>query len=478
MPGSVVQRASASSRCVPRTGRLGGALWLLAATVGVIAGGCNDPYNAVQGRLEAMYAAGDYAGAAALLDDPQNQRAFGEKSRLVYLLDRGAIALARGNLDVGLDKLGAAEEFMETRREPTAGDEIGRWLVNDTASTYYGEPYEEIYVNVLKLAARLELGQIEGGATVEARRMAGKADVLRERYLRTYRAVEDVGERRSPGFSPPPLGLAGTGAGQTTGGEFIESPLGLFLSAVTFMKSGSPDLQEVAARRLDTAIRAQGGLVGPVNAESFDGLGRERPEGVNTLFVAFSGRGPTMHPERFGPIPIYTYTVYFELPVLDGGSAEADGARVVFEDGASGPLDLALAEDMRSVAEANHRRQLPLIYARAFLRSTIKATAVAVGTEAARRGTSGKESAQAAVEIAGIIGGLLWVTQSEKADLRCWTFLPAQAHVGMTRLPPGEHRVRIEYLRGGGVLYSTPPRTITVGGGRNDLTTVVGHYWR
>jgi len=421
-----------------------------------------------------MYADGDYAAAAALLDDPKNQQAFGHKSQLLYWLDRGSIALARANLELGIDNLEQAEQFMENRREPTAGDEVSKWLINDAAATYYGEPYEEIYVNVLKLAARLERGQIEGGATVEARRMAGKADVLRDRYLRTYAAVNQKGASEVRGYSSPSLGAQY----QTTGGEFIESPLGLFLSAVTFMKSGSPDLQDVVARRLDTAIKSQRGLIGPVRAESFEGLGQTRPDDVNTMFVAFSGRGPTKVARTFGPMPIYTYTVYFELPELQGGSAEAEGARVVFEDGAAPPLNLALAEDMRSVATANHERQLPLIYARSFLRSTLKATAVAVGTEAARRGTSNKESAQAAVEIAGILGGMLFVTQTEKADLRCWTFLPGQAPVGLAKLPPGEHTVHIEYLRGGVVLYSTPPQTIVVGDRRNDLATVVGYFWK
>lgn len=449
-------------------------LILLAVVAAGAVTACNEPYNAIQRDLEAMYAAGDYSAAAAMLDDPKNQQAFGQKSQLLYWLDRGSIALARANLDLGIENLDQAEHFMENRREPTTGDEISKWLINDAAATYYGEPYEEIYVNVLKLAARLERGQIEGGATVEARRMAGKADVLRDRYLRSYEGVNQKGASELHGYSAPSLG----GGYQSTGGEFIESPLGLFLSAVTFMKSGSPDLQSVVARRLNTAIKAQGGLIGPVRPESFEGLGEQRPDDVNTLFVAFSGRGPTKVAKSFGPIPIYTYTVYFELPELQGGSAEADGARVIFEDGAAPSLNLALAEDMRSVAKANHERQLPLIYARAFLRSTLKATAVAVGTEAGRRSTSNQESAQAAVEIAGIVGGLLFVTQTEKADLRCWTFLPGQAHVGLAKLPPGEHRVHIEYLRGGGVLYATPAQTIVVGDRRNDLTTVVGHFWR
>lgn len=51
-------------------------------------------------------------------------------------------------------------------------------------------------------------------------------------------------------------------------------------------------------------------------------------------------------------------------------------------------------------------------------------------------------------------------------------------------LPPGEHTVRIEYLSaGGGVLYSSPPRTVRAGGGRegvgagtSELNTIVEHF--
>ncbi len=455
---------------------------LAASAVAAIAG-CNEPYNAVQRELAAMHGAGDYAAAAAYLDNPANRAAFGEKSQLLAWLDRGAVALALDDTDTATDRLEKAESFMEVRRDPTAGDEISKWLVNDAAATYYGEPYEELYVNVLKLAARLERGEIDGGATVEARRLASKADVLRDRYLRQLEAVNEKGSREVAGFAAPTLAERKM-AGSTSGGNFIESTLGLYLSAVAFLKSGDLDLQEVAARRLGTAIEAQRGLVGPVKPEEFARLGELRSAEANVLFVAFSGRGPTKVARRFGPIPIYTYTVYFELPELEGGSAEADSVRVVFESGPAGtaagrpPIELSLIEDMRSVAMANHEAQLPLIYARAFLRSSLKAAAVTIGTEAARRGTSKKESAQAAVEIIGIIGGLLYLTQTEKADLRCWTFLPGQAHVGLASLPPGEHSVRFEYLRGGRLLYATPARTMLVGAGPKDLATLVEHYWK
>ena len=127
--------------------------WLLAAATLAALSACNEAYNAAQRDLADMHAAGRYDTAAAYLDDAANRDRFGEKSQLLLWLDRGSVALAQSLPEVAIDQLEKAEEFMESRRDPNAGDEISQWLVNDTARTYYGEPYEEIYVNVLKLAA-------------------------------------------------------------------------------------------------------------------------------------------------------------------------------------------------------------------------------------------------------------------------------------------------------------------------------------
>ncbi|MFN7020346.1 MAG: hypothetical protein ACK4WH_03335 [Phycisphaerales bacterium] len=445
----------------------------LAGLVAATLSGCVDSFQVHRKSLESLYAAGDYAKAAAILDAPEGRRLYGDKNQLLYWLDRGSIALAQGQPEVAISNLERAEDFMEVRRELSAGDEIARWLINDTAAPYYGEPYEEQYVNVLKLLAQLEQGNFDGGATVEARRMAGKADVLRDRYLRALGEATKKGESSITGFSPPSLGQAYA----NPEGAFVESTLGTFLTAVTFMMTGDPGGQSVAARRLRTNIDAQAGLIGPVRAEDFESLGELTPGRVNALVVALSGRGPTKEPARFGPIPIYTYTVYFELPELRGGSAECPRARVVVDGDDPFTQELSLIEDMRSVAAENHRRQLPVIYLRAFLRSSLKAAAVAVGTEAARRG-AGSRDTKTAIELAGILGGLLFVTQTEKADLRCWAFLPGQAHVGLMNLPPGRHTVRVEYLSDtGSVLHSTQPQEVVIQPGRG-LRTIVEHYWR
>ncbi len=460
-------------------------LCLCVSVVSALLSGCTTAFDTNRATLEAMHAGGAYDQAAALLDNPGQKDLYTDRNKLLYWLDRGAIALAQDDHARAIELLEKAEDSMETNREPTGGEQLATWLLNDTVKPYYGQPYEEIYVNVLKMLAQLEAGRIENGATVEARRAAGKADVLRDRYVRTREATTQTGDSRFQST----LSSAGQVVNTNDQGEFIESTLGDLLSAITFMKSGNWNDQAVAGRRLHSAIELQRTLQGgqDVDEGPFSGVGTLRPEEVNVVVVGLSGRGPTMVANRVGPIPIFEWPVYFELPELRGGSEEVASMRAICE-----PLDplpagtvatvtparLFKIEDLRAVAVENHRRQLPLIYTRTLLRSQLKAAAWFAASQAVRHNTRRGDGRDLAT-IGMIVGGLAFVGLTEKADLRCWTFLPGRADAAMLRLPPGKYRVRMEYLsRSGGVVYTTPPREITAGADPKDLTTVVEHFWR
>lgn len=433
--------------------------------------GCVTAFDRHREELAALHAQGQYGLIAQKLDDPNARGEYGDKNRLLWWLDRGAAALALGDTAGTIENFEKAEEYMDIFRSASAADDLGKWLLNDTAAPYYGEPYEDMYVNVFKLLAQLEAANLEGGATVEARRMATKADALRDRYLRMR---GEAGKQASDGSVP--AAAAGGAMPTTEDGEFIESPLGTYLTAVTFLKTGERAMHEVASRRLLTSIDAQGALIGPVQRDKFSGLEAMRQDEVNVLLVAISGRGPRKVAKRFGPIPIFEWPVYFELPELVGGVAEASGARLVIDDGTV--VDLALVEDLRSVATANHQRQMPLIYARTYLRSSAKAAAAFALTRT-WQSNSKRGSEQAVATVVGTLAGLAIVGFTEKADLRAWELLPGQTHVGMVKLPPGEHNARIEYLSStGGVLYAGPWKTIAAGDRPTDLTTIVEHYWR
>jgi hypothetical protein len=422
-----------------------------------------------------MHEQGAYDAAAKNLDDPKTKDLYDKNNQLLYWLDRGSIALVQHDDKTTIDLLGKAEDYMEIRREPSAGDELARWLINDTVIPYYGEPYENIYANVLKLLAQLESGNISGGATVEARRAAGKADWLRGKYLSSRDAVMATGDER---FKSSLAGhpLPTTIVDANVSGEFIESTLGTYLTAITFMKDGESSLQEVAGRRLQSSIALQANIQPGVDASKFKGVGAMRPDEVNVLIVGLSGRGPHKVAQRIGPIPVYEWPVYFELPELAGGSQEVAAVRVVVDDGEARPLDKV--EDMGAVAAENQRRQLPLIYARTLLRSQLKAAGWYAATQAAKNSVqSGND--RNAVQFGMILGGLAFMGATEKADLRCWTFLPGRADVCTLKLAPGRHLVRVEYLAAsGGVLFASPVREVEVGGGNRDLATIVETFWR
>jgi hypothetical protein len=411
-----------------------------------------------------MVERGDFERAGRFLDEPATKEGYGERNALLWDLERGAVALWLHDYDGTVEHLEAAERRMEAARERSLADGFSQWILNDASTDYIAEPYEDMYVNVLKLLAQLGAGRVQGGATVEARRLATKANMLRDIHLKRVEAVRERGADAGPYAGRGSLALTNPDI------EFVESPLGTYLSAVAFMKSGNPEHQRVAARRLEEAISLQRTLVGEVRPADFEGLGERAPESVSVLVVALSGRGPTRVAERHGPVPLGTFPLYFELPVLRSNPGDVTAVRVEVE--GWGEAELALVEDLNAVAAENHRRQLPLIRARTIARSLAKAGVSATLTEMARR--SVRDSQQGLVQVGGAILGLIAVVATERADLRAWISLPGRAHAGVLDLPPGEHRLRVEFRSASrGISRMSAWRSVRVEPGA--LATVIEH---
>jgi hypothetical protein len=453
-------RRSGPRRAGPVLVRLG----LLLAALG--AAGCQTPFSRYQAELRGHLGRGRYDLIEAALDDPDNEIRDRRKDELLWMLDRGTVALVLDDAPTTVEVLNEAEDLMAGRRKRAALEDLAAITVSDQATTYLGEPYEDIYVNVLKMLAHLEAGRIRGGATVEARRLATKVDLLRDEYLRLERRLAETGSTTSS-YSA----AAGRDVAVVPGGEFIESTLGTYLTAVTFMQAGDRSNQAVAARRLRQAIAAQRGLIGPVDDEAFGGLEKLRPDDVNFLAVALSGQGPYKVSQSVGPLIVHGAPVYFELPVLHEVPSEVAAVRLQIEGARPRTADLHLIENLGSVAHENHRRQLPLTY----MRTMARAAAKSFGLHEAGRALYDHDNGGLAALV--ILGGLLLLAGTEQADLRCWTMLPGQAHVQLMSLEPGRHRARLEYLDArGGVVHRSPPRDLQITAGR--LTTVVEAYWR
>src|SRR5262249_53546958 len=146
----------------------------------------------------------------------------------------------------------------------------------------------------------------------------------------------------------------------------------------------------------------------------------EMPESsVNVMVVALSGRGPTKYAEHIGPIPIGTFPVYFELPQLQTHPSQVRKAKLEVEgEPPSTSPELKFIEDLSSVATENHKRELPLIYARTLIRAGVKAGLSATATELTRKSAS--EANKGWIPFVGAVAGLVFMTATERADLRSW----------------------------------------------------------
>lgn len=444
----------------PRSG-----LWI--ALVALVCGlaGCRG-FQDHRLALDRLHEAGLFDHADRVLADPNVERLYRPRSETLLELERGAVALASSRPLDALRHLEEAERRIDLVREASAADVVGQWLLSDAATTYLASPYEDLYVNVLKMLAQYSVGAIDGGVTVEARRMARKADLLRDRYLTVSKELDRRGGETLAGARSHAPRL------DNPAGEFVESPLGIYLSALAYMQTGEAEFQRVAGRRLDQALAVQRGLVGDVDPARFAGLGELAKGRYNVLIVALSGRAPTRDVERIGPIPILSLPVYLELPRLVAHPSQVTAVQVVAPTDPR-PLRLDLIEDLASVAEENHRRQMPQIYARAVLRYMLKAGATVVATEAIAQ--QQRRENRDLVRVLGGLAGLGLLMATERADLRCWSMLPGQARVGLLSLPEGRHRVAVEFLGPGGTIKRSE-HEIEVRPG--DLRAVVVHSGR
>ena len=421
--------------------------------------GCESGAIHYQSRLDSLHRAGDYDTAANLLFDARTERDYGGKDWLLLRLERAAVALAIGDSVRAISALEEAESVSAFNYLDTPGEMFTKWTLNDRDAPYRAQPYEDLYVSVFATLAYLASGEIEGRATVAARRTLDKTMYLREAHQRYLTQIidRDTGQFiRSRMASRP---------SRASDGAYVDSPLGAFLSTVLFMHAGDRENQRVAGAYLLDAIETQRGIIGRVDVDQFRDLPlMERPDRP-VLVVAFSGRGPA---KRAVQVPVEGGAASFSIPfpqIVTTSSAVVE-ARVEIEGHDGVPLDLV--EDLSLVAAENYRRSEPLIYARTLARIGVKAGFVAGAAYGVGRSTDSRDWRNVTI-LAGAM--LIWAT--ERADLRSWVFLPGQARVSLIDLPPGQHRIRVVYYGRASIIHTSPWHTIDPASG--DLTTILTH---
>lgn len=427
--------------------------------------GCTQTLDAVRAEAATAYAKGQFSEAARTLDTPEAVEAHAARNRLLWNLERASLALYLRDYDRALALFDDAENDAAYQYDPNAVDVLAQWTFNDTGARYTAQPYEDMYISVMKQIAYLAQGRIDGFATAESRRHLGKAAHLRDvygKYMTTLTSgsrgeyVNNVGNANAPQVT------------KDDEGQFIESTLGTYLAMMIFTHTGEANLQEQTARSLRDAVQKQRAFSGGVDLKNLERNESLRPGEFNVVVVALSGRGPT---KVEGSLRLAGLGIPIEYPKLVVSPHIADGAYLEVEGqpGASDAQPLFLIEDFGLTAVENYRRAEPVQYARTLIRLGAKLGLVTTATIVANN----QEATREYTALIAAVGALA-VWASEQADLRCWSMLPGQARVGHHQLPPGSYRVRVRYDRGGTTVFRSPWETISVSSGK--LTTVVTHF--
>ncbi|MEX2455937.1 MAG: hypothetical protein WD381_01430 [Balneolaceae bacterium] len=396
----------------------------------------------------------NFESATAELDRSENEEIYKEKDQVLLNLERGMVNHFSGNYRESNQYFSEAELGIEDNFTRSISRGVQSMIVSDNSLVYGGEDYEDVYINVFKSLNFIHQRNYEA-ALVEARRITFKLEGIeaRNRGLADMFAKSDsVAEAE---WKP--------------GNRVVEnSALGHYLSAVLFAKTGQIDNSRIETERTFRAIDDQQKAFDFSSPPSKDIKKVQYGNEYNLLITGFSGRSPTkvQNDVRLFVGKYSTY-VKLSLPSLKLYNSSVNRIEVVVNDSLTIPT--FVIEEMDKVAADVYNVKEPIIYARSFTRSLIKATGSTLATKEAHKQSEGLGFI---TWLAGVIGQEI----SEKADLRSWQTLPGKAHVNVAKLPPGTHTLTINYYSSQNRLLYSEDQTVDVGSS-NSLSLVESLYW-
>lgn len=397
-------------------------------------------YNQMRGAM----INGDWVAASQQLESSK-ERTYKEDDRVMYWLNLGTVQHYAGNAKASSENLVRAEEAMQDLFTKSITSEASKFLVSDTLQAYEGEDFEKVLVYLYTALNHVNLGRTQD-ALVEVRR----ADELLKKMLVHYEKEGEVGTLyKQDAFMLWLVGLFYEMEGASSLNDALLAYKAAYRSyredyagnyGVVSPRFVAEDILRVATTlgRDDEVrrIAEQSGATG----QSAENLSKGLAE-----VVIIHGTGEAPFKEEFfidGIMPDQ-YVLRIALPRFVAVPFRIRGARIRSDVG--GETVTEVAEPVTEMVLKNFEHRLPAIKLRAIARATAKYIATK-GTEAAVKGGEKSSSdRKLAGALIGVLGNIA-AAASEAADLRSWTTLPGAFAVGRLWLPPGQHKLEIEYL--------------------------------
>lgn len=409
-----------------------------------------------QSSLRSTFARGHFEETTALIEEFESNQVYKSKDEVLLNLEYGSAHHFAGNYYESNRHFERAELSIEELYTKSVSRALQSFVINDTQLAYDGEDYEDVYLNVFKALNYIHLGDLEG-ALVETRRVSYKLSKLNSKYTGL---VEALSKADTTHIEPSKWKTGKT--------NFQNSAFAHYLSTILFSKTGKSDDARISYNNLIKAFSDQPHLYRGRIPTSNELSRLLRPNSYNVLVTAFSGRSPQKIQIDtrlyFGEIDTY---LKFSLPQLRLYDSQV--ARISVSVDNETPITMYLLENMDLVAREVYKIKEPIIYARTLVRASLKALA----TNQSSKNVSKKNESLG--EVLNFLGKVAQEV-TEKADLRSWQTMPGKVHATVLKVPPGKHKIKVQYFSRSGTLLHSNTQVLHINE-NNNLDLVESIFW-
>ena len=459
------------------------------------------------------------------------------EDRVLYHLEKGMVYHYYGEWETSSHHLERAERAIEENYTRSITQNVSSLLVNDLERDYFGEAYEDFYINVINSLNYLHRGDMSGAA-VESRRVTQKLDTFSDRYRGLAASLAnppDTSETISADTTQIVLSqvddefddvdLSPDELEEKAGAMNQHSTMARFLTTVVSAKGGEPDRSRIEYKQLQTAASDQGrgdfiqnvadatrsAYTPPQSPQPLFSLGSDSlfdefapalnsvpgqtssppmsdggiymlensdqlTDGTayNTVVMAFGGRLPAKREEAFSiPVEIGDDTITLDFAVPVLSPFQTQIDEVQVTHEDTGE---AFRLPMVENMHAVARRVFDETKSAIYVRAVLRSFIQAAATKGAADLADEELGAGAGFLAAGL--GNMASSQVTRADLRTAQTLPGQAYGLVLDLSPGTHTLTFQYLSRSGRVLHEQSREVSVREQENNLSVATGYYLR
>ena len=414
---------------------------LLALIIGLLLSGCaavRSYDRELHGTLE-QASLGGVDGAIRLLDANNPDR-----KNLLYQLELGMLQRLGNRYDESQKAWLAASEGILAARSTGPLDiarlsgAAGSYMISDKLRPYEPHDYEQVMLLTYISLNHLARGDLDSARVAIKQTHELEAEIA-ERRARELVAVQEEAQKRGArssfkDLSGYPIETIDNPEVNALRNSY-QSAFSHYLAGFIYEALGEPSLAAPGYRLANELQPEQ-----PVLEDALAGLDARvaAPDDglADVLFIVGTGAAPALQSRQFNA-PMFVNNKLIFLPVAFPvmARAEAPPPPQILVDGRTLPLAPLTSIDL--MARRSLHDDMPAI----MLRTTIRSATSAALQYQAQNNRDGTVALAAAVLAFGALA-------LNSADDRTWRALPAEVAVGRTRLPRGEHEVRLQTAEG------------------------------